>query len=127
MCLCISVAIYSICMYVCVCVCSCPPPSLLSMPTGVMPLSLMMQQNNLALMRSLLSHASIVVLSVIVTFCHVSLLHAGCLLGGHCAQWVVCCVHHIPLEQLPINIVKGKLCTCLSVLYCFKSSTIYKY
>ena len=37
-----------------VCVSSCPPPSLLNMPTGAVPLSLMMQQNNLALMRSVL-------------------------------------------------------------------------
>lgn len=33
----------------------CPPPSLLNMPTGVMPLSLMMQQNNLALMSGLMN------------------------------------------------------------------------
>ena len=33
------------------CMCRYPPRSLLSMPTGVMPLSLMMRQNNLALMR----------------------------------------------------------------------------
>jgi len=42
------------CVFRCACWCvfRCPPPSLLNMPTGVMPLSLMMQQNNLALMRS---------------------------------------------------------------------------
>lgn len=33
----------------------CPPPSLLHMPTSVMPLSLMMQQNNLALMSGLMN------------------------------------------------------------------------
>jgi len=35
-----------------VCMSRLPPPSLLNMSTGVTPLSLMMQQNNLALMRS---------------------------------------------------------------------------
>jgi len=101
-----------------VCVCRCPPPSLLNMPTGVMPLSLMMQQNNLALMRSVLSRdAGVwVVCAVSCWYCHCSLLSslhsamwdnwvldcACCVV--HYAWWVVSCVHHIPLERLPCNI-----------------------